>query len=49
MTHIGMLGEWLVCVKPYPQFVSLFRVDGLEEKEDGCFHYEEEQRARSEG
>jgi hypothetical protein len=32
----------LVCVKPYPPFVPLFRMDGLEEKEDGCFYLAKE-------
>jgi hypothetical protein len=32
----------LMCVKPYPPFVPLFRMDGLEEKEDGCFYSTEE-------
>ena len=32
----------LVCVKPYPPFVPLYRMDGLEEKEDGCFYPTEE-------
>jgi hypothetical protein len=32
----------LVCVKPYPPFVPLFRMDGLTEKE-GCFYVSEEE------
>jgi hypothetical protein len=31
----------LLCVEPYPPFVPLFRLDGLEEKGNGCFYYEE--------
>ena len=33
----------LVCVKPYPQFGPLFRMDGLKEKE-GCFYVREEEQ-----
>jgi hypothetical protein len=32
----------LVCVKPYPQFAPLFRMDEMEEKSDGCFYCREE-------
>jgi len=39
--YIDVLGERLVCMKPYPQFAPLFRMDGMEEKEDGCFYYDE--------
>ena len=46
---VDVLGQRLVCVKPYPPFVPLFRMDGLEEKEDGCFYCEEWEEARSEG
>jgi hypothetical protein len=35
----------LVSVKPYPQFVPLFRMDGLEEKEDGRFYLRKDQEA----
>ena len=38
----------VVCVKPYPEFVPLFRMDGLTERE-GCFYVEEEQEAGAEG
>ena len=34
----------LVCVKPYPPFVPLFRMDGLEEKANGCFYYKEKRK-----
>ena len=34
---VDVLDERLVCVKPYPQFAPLFRMDGMEETEDGCF------------
>lgn len=30
-------------VKPYPQFVPLFRMDGLEGTEDGGFYVNEEE------
>jgi hypothetical protein len=39
---VDVLGERLVCAKPYPQSAPLFRMDGMEEREDGCFYYEEE-------
>ena len=46
---IDVAARRLVCVKPYPPFVPLFRMDGLSEKE-GCFYVdEEEQEAGSEG
>jgi site-specific DNA recombinase len=35
---VDVEAQRLVCVKPYPPFVPLFRMDGLEEKEDGCFY-----------
>ena len=48
--YVDVLGKRLVCVKPYPQFAPLFRMDGLEEMEDECFYHEEEgTEARSEG
>ena len=40
--YVDVLGERLVCVKPYPQFAPLFRMDGMEEKSDGCFYYDQE-------
>jgi len=40
--YIDMLTKRLVCVKPWPQFAPLFRMDGLEEREDGCFYCGEE-------
>jgi len=40
--YVDVLDEQLVCVKPYPQFAPLFRMDGMEKKNDGCFHYDEE-------
>jgi hypothetical protein len=36
--YVDVEAKRLVCVKPYPPFVPLFRMDGLEEKEDGCFY-----------
>ena len=39
--YVDVLGKRLVCVKPYPQFALLFRMDGMEEREDGCFTYRE--------
>jgi hypothetical protein len=41
--YVDVLGERLVCVKPYPQFVPLFRMDGMEEREDGCFYYRDKE------
>ena len=40
--YVDVLGERLVCVRPYPQFAPLFRMDGMEESEDGCFYYDKE-------
>jgi hypothetical protein len=36
--YVDVEAKRLLCVKPYPPFVPLFRMDGLEEKEDGCFY-----------
>ena len=36
--YVDVLGERLVCVRPYPQFAPLFRMDGMEERQDGCFY-----------
>jgi site-specific DNA recombinase len=33
----------VVCVKPWPPFTPLFRMDGLEERDDGCFYCEEQE------
>jgi hypothetical protein len=41
--------EKLTCVKLHPPFVPLFRTDALEEKEDGCFIWEEGQAGRQGG
>ena len=46
---VDVLGRRLVCVRPDPPFVPLFRMDGLEEREDGCFYCEEDQETRSKG
>ena len=47
--YMDVLGERLAGVKPYPQFAPLFRMDGMEEREDGCFYYEEkDEEARPE-
>jgi hypothetical protein len=40
---VDVAAQRLVCVKPYPPFVPLFRMDGLEEKEDGFFYPTEEE------
>jgi len=40
--YVDVEAKRFICVKPYPPFVPLFRMDGLEEKEDGCFYPEEE-------
>jgi hypothetical protein len=40
--YVDVLGRRLVCVKPYPQFTPLFRMDGLSEKE-GYFYVEREE------
>jgi hypothetical protein len=45
--YVDVLGRRPVCVKPYPPFAPLFRMDGLEEREDGCFYCEEDEEARS--
>jgi hypothetical protein len=45
--YVDVLGRKLVCVKPHPPFVPLFRMDGLEETEDGCFYCEEDEEART--
>lgn len=46
--YMDPLARCVVCVKPWPQFAPLFRMDGLREKE-GCFYVgEEDQEARSE-
>ena len=47
---VDVQGRRLVCVKPWPQFAPLFRLDGLEER-DGCFYDSEGkgQEAGSEG
>jgi site-specific DNA recombinase len=39
---VDVAARRLVCVKPYPPFVPLFRMDGLIEKE-GCFYVDEEE------
>ncbi len=39
---VDVTARRLVCVKPWPPFAVLFRLDGLEEKEDGCFYVGEE-------
>ena len=39
---IDVAARRLVCVKPYPQFAPLFRMDGMEVSTDGCFYYREE-------
>jgi hypothetical protein len=44
---VDVEAQRLVCVKPYPPFVPLFRMDGLEEKEDGCFYPTEEVGSQS--
>ena len=41
--YVDMQTARVVYVKPWPPFVGLFRMDGLEEKEDGCFHYQEDE------
>jgi hypothetical protein len=46
---IEVVKDEIICVKPYAEFAPLFRMDGLEEREDGCFYYkEQEQEAGSE-
>ena len=47
--YVDVEARRLVCVKPWPPFAPLFRMDGLEEREDGCFDYREENEARSQG
>jgi len=43
--YVDTIDKRIVCVKPYPPFVPLFRMDGLEEGENGCF-YPTEERTR---
>jgi len=46
--YVDLDARRVVCVKPFVAFVPLFRLDGLEEKEDGRFYFkEEDQEARS--
>jgi hypothetical protein len=46
---IDVTARRLVCVKPWPQFAPLFRMDGLKEKEE-CFYVgEKDEEARPEG
>jgi site-specific DNA recombinase len=40
--YVDMLNGQVVCVKPFAPFVALFRMDGLEEREDGRFYPREE-------
>jgi hypothetical protein len=40
--RVDLSGRRLACVKPWPPFVPLFRMDGLSEKE-GCFYVDEEE------
>ena len=44
---VDMRRRRLVCVRPWPVFAPLFRLDGLKERE-GCFYVEREAEARSE-
>jgi hypothetical protein len=37
--HVDLLGRQLVSVQPHKDFVPLFRLDGLEEREGGVFYY----------
>jgi site-specific DNA recombinase len=39
--YVDMLARRLVAVKPWPPFVPLFRMDGLEEGEEGVFYVRE--------
>jgi hypothetical protein len=41
--YVDVEARQLVCVKPWPPFVLLFRMDGLQEK-DGCFYVEEKEK-----
>lgn len=47
--RVDTLAGKVICMKPYAPFAPLFRMDGLEEREDGCFYYEEREEAGSEG
>jgi len=40
--RVDVANRRIVCLKPYPQFAPLFRMDGMEEREDGCCYYREE-------
>jgi hypothetical protein len=39
---VDVAARRLVCVKPWPPFLPLFRMDGLEER-DGCFYVQEKE------
>ena len=46
---MGVLGEHLLGFKLYAQFAPFFRMDGMEERENGYFYYcEDVERTRSE-
>jgi len=47
--HVDTLAGKVICVKPYTPFVPLFRMDGLEEREDGYFYDGEKAEAGSQG
>jgi hypothetical protein len=46
---VDVAARKLVCVNPYPPFVPLFRMDGLEESDNGYFYFKEDAEAGSEG
>jgi hypothetical protein len=46
---VDVAARKLVRVKPYPPFVPLFRMDGLEESDNGYFYFKEDAEAGSEG
>ncbi|MBN1138323.1 MAG: hypothetical protein JXM73_17170 [Anaerolineae bacterium] len=39
--HVDVRARKLVCVKPHPQFAPLFGMDGLEERDDHFYIWEE--------
>lgn len=47
--YVDVVGQKVMCVRPNMPFVPLFRMDALEETEDGCFYCNENEKVGSEG
>ena len=47
--RVDTLAGKVICVRPYAPFMPLFRMDGVEEREDGRFYNEEREKPGSEG